>query len=538
MMKKKSHRAKYAFITSLLSLLLCMAMLAGSTFAWFTETVHTGANKIVTGNLDVALEYYDGSAWKQVGESTSIFSSVSGSVGSSWEPGHLEVAYLRVHNAGALAVKYQLSVKPVSETAGIKVDGRHKVLLSEYLAFGHLKTNNNGVDASVTAYADVNAVKTAFWPDTNDESIITGVGNYIDTDNQLDAGETRTYSLALYMPDTEKARNALCPSTGPTLTLGVTLTAAQAASEGDSFGSDYDGGALLANDDGTYSDGTGVYVMVDGARIAVKPSTTISGLYTDASGNYYASTERALAVAAAKPGFGTVKLLQNITLSNSSTNENNALTLGKGTIDLCGNTLTIGSDNVSDGAIGVGVGYAEGLTIQNGNVTVAATGSLSASNHKLTLDCVVLSAGDDRKEAITSGPSGGELIIRASTITGAQSASRNYSDLLLRLNQGSKLVVDNSKIDGAVIILTTLTDGVSNNSVTITGGDFTNATFYLEPKDMPTDSNPINYTVTGGTFSQNGYEFFPTLPSGYEWQINSDGTYSVVASTGAATTAG
>ena len=35
---------------------LCLAMLIGATFAWFTDTASTGVNKIQAGNLDVALE--------------------------------------------------------------------------------------------------------------------------------------------------------------------------------------------------------------------------------------------------------------------------------------------------------------------------------------------------------------------------------------------------------------------------------------------------------------------------------------------------
>ena len=41
---KKSTRS--AFLTSLTSLVLCFAMLLGTTFAWFTDTASTGVNKI------------------------------------------------------------------------------------------------------------------------------------------------------------------------------------------------------------------------------------------------------------------------------------------------------------------------------------------------------------------------------------------------------------------------------------------------------------------------------------------------------------
>ena len=48
---------KRALLTSALAIVACVAMLIGSTFAWFTDTASTAVNKIQAGNLDVKLEY-------------------------------------------------------------------------------------------------------------------------------------------------------------------------------------------------------------------------------------------------------------------------------------------------------------------------------------------------------------------------------------------------------------------------------------------------------------------------------------------------
>ena len=48
---------KRALLTSVMALVMCVVMLVGTTFAWFTDTASTGVNKIVAGNLDVELEY-------------------------------------------------------------------------------------------------------------------------------------------------------------------------------------------------------------------------------------------------------------------------------------------------------------------------------------------------------------------------------------------------------------------------------------------------------------------------------------------------
>ena len=52
---------KRALLGSVMAMVLCLAMLIGATFAWFTDTASTGVNKIQAGNLDVALEMKDAS---------------------------------------------------------------------------------------------------------------------------------------------------------------------------------------------------------------------------------------------------------------------------------------------------------------------------------------------------------------------------------------------------------------------------------------------------------------------------------------------
>ena len=54
-----SKSIKRALISSALAILMCVAMLIGTTFAWFTDTASTAVNKIQSGKLDVALEMKD-----------------------------------------------------------------------------------------------------------------------------------------------------------------------------------------------------------------------------------------------------------------------------------------------------------------------------------------------------------------------------------------------------------------------------------------------------------------------------------------------
>ena len=77
-----SKSTKWALVSSALAIIMCVAMLIGATFAWFTDTASTGGNKIQAGNLDVELEYSkDFTEWKKVNDTTKVFEDSTTSVG-------------------------------------------------------------------------------------------------------------------------------------------------------------------------------------------------------------------------------------------------------------------------------------------------------------------------------------------------------------------------------------------------------------------------------------------------------------------------
>ena len=100
---------KSALLLSFTSLLLCFAMLAGSTFAWFTDTATTGVNKIVAGNLKVDIIGADSDAHIE----KLNFTKATGAGGEQllWEPGcrYLTEGF-RIANKGNLALKWKAQV--------------------------------------------------------------------------------------------------------------------------------------------------------------------------------------------------------------------------------------------------------------------------------------------------------------------------------------------------------------------------------------------------------------------------------------------
>jgi len=116
-----SKSTKRALISSTLALLMCVAMLIGTTFAWFTDTASTAVNKIQAGNLDVDLEMStDGTNWESAEGKTLTFKTKDNRAADQilWEPGcTYELPQLRVVNKGNLALKYKIQITGIQGDA-------------------------------------------------------------------------------------------------------------------------------------------------------------------------------------------------------------------------------------------------------------------------------------------------------------------------------------------------------------------------------------------------------------------------------------
>ena len=120
-MNNNQKATKRALLTSVMALVMCVVMLVGTTFAWFTDTASTGVNKIQAGNLDVALEMRNGEKWDNAENQTLNFmqkqsdGSVKQEANILWEPGaKFQLPTLRVANNGNLALKYKVVFSAVN----------------------------------------------------------------------------------------------------------------------------------------------------------------------------------------------------------------------------------------------------------------------------------------------------------------------------------------------------------------------------------------------------------------------------------------
>ena len=113
---------KRALLTSVMALVMCVVMLVGTTFAWFTDTARANVNKIQAGKLDVVLEMQkaDGT-WEDAEGKTLEFKKAAGATSGEkvlWEPGcTYELPALRISNNGNLKLKYKVQITGINGDA-------------------------------------------------------------------------------------------------------------------------------------------------------------------------------------------------------------------------------------------------------------------------------------------------------------------------------------------------------------------------------------------------------------------------------------
>ena len=214
---------KRALIVSVLSLFICFTMLLGTTYAWFTDSVTSAGNIIKTGTLDVSLEYSktapadkDDSKW--IDASTGAIFDYN-----NWEPGYVQVRYVKIENEGSLALKFILNIIPNVETA--VGEANLADVIEVYMIDGAVAT----VDRAALTVDNDAYVGTLASLMAEDDGAAHG---------ELVKGEFEIYTIVLKM--SESAGNEYQDkSVGGGFT--VQLLATQLASENDDLGTnDYD----------------------------------------------------------------------------------------------------------------------------------------------------------------------------------------------------------------------------------------------------------------------------------------------------------
>ena len=129
---------KRALLTSVMALVMCLVMLVGTTFAWFTDSASTAVNKIESGTLHVDIVDESGNS---LDGKTLSFRDVNKNADILWEPGAtFALDSFRIVNTGKLALKYKVIINGVNGNAKlleaidffVKIGDAEKVALADW----------------------------------------------------------------------------------------------------------------------------------------------------------------------------------------------------------------------------------------------------------------------------------------------------------------------------------------------------------------------------------------------------------------------
>ena len=202
---------KRALLGSIMAMVLCLAMLVGATFAWFTDTASTGVNKIQAGNLDVQLVDENGNSLE--GKTLEFKKAANAAEGEAvlWEPGcTYELPAVYVKNNGKLALKYKVTITGINGSAKLNdvidwtindadLSADHSLAAgatSEALTIkGHMQESagndymNESIDGiTITVYATQDTVESDSFTSQYDENATYPVANVTELKEALTTG--------------------------------------------------------------------------------------------------------------------------------------------------------------------------------------------------------------------------------------------------------------------------------------------------------------------------------------------------------------
>ena len=211
-----SKSTKRALLSSALAILMCVAMLIGTTFAWFTDTASTGVNKIQAGNLDVKLMMLKGSSWVSAEGETLTFKTKDNRTTDKilWEPGcTYELPALRIDNRGNLALKYKIII------SGIKGDAKLNEAIEWKIADGF-------VTSGIFHELGVASMEGVLYPGPMSPGYPNASNAFVISGHMKENAGNEYQGLSIEG-------------------IGITVVATQATDENDSFGNQYDKDAPL-----------------------------------------------------------------------------------------------------------------------------------------------------------------------------------------------------------------------------------------------------------------------------------------------------
>ena len=208
---KKTPYKRIALALSLCALLIWAILGTGASLAWFTDTSPEINNIFHFADFELVVSHRltDGK-WEEVDSQTKIFDEEA-----LYEPGYVQVVYLKVENKGDRDFKFSTAVNVNGCTVATNVFGQ-RFMLQDYLKFGI--TTADSEDAMKNSVPDRNAaVKLADMP----------LHNYDTETAVLEPGGVKYIALIVRMPEEVGNVANYRGDTVPEVDLGITVKADQ-----------------------------------------------------------------------------------------------------------------------------------------------------------------------------------------------------------------------------------------------------------------------------------------------------------------------
>lgn len=251
------------YMTSLLCMVLCVAMFLGTTYAWFTSEVTNSGNEIYVGMLQAKLEKLnpDGS-WTELNSQSEakLYDKTT-----HWEPGYTSMETIKVSNNGNLSFRYALTFTDGTVLNAANTGEADTTLLEiakHFTVYVHAGQFSE-TDPKPASFADLKASAEAedgTWQAVRmgkDPATLADILTkelLVLSGNMENQPEEDTYVIALHMDETagqgatdEESIAASQRLMGKSISLNVKLTAYQRTHESDAFDAGYDLQAHVTN---------------------------------------------------------------------------------------------------------------------------------------------------------------------------------------------------------------------------------------------------------------------------------------------------
>ena len=488
----QKRTTKRALLLSALSILMCVSMLIGTTYAWFTDSVTSAGNIIKSGTLDVEMYWKDATT---TGKQTTYKDASEGAIFNydKWEPGYVEAKNIKISNVGTLALKYKLNVLPtgtVSELANV---------IDVYFAEGEITLANR-------AMTELTKIGTL-------SEVLAGMPANVSGDLEANTADTVTIALKMQESAGNEYQNKEIGSQ-----FAIQLLATQLTSEFDSFDDQYDVNAAFSLWDGTVPTEMPETLVVDGAAqtVYVKDAaafaylSTLSAkwveLYTDGNGTTHTNYANGAGANYYYSGQWTVSLETDIDLNNHGLDPVD-IWFGQGTgataFNGTGHTirninaalfkdgtratfsnLTLENVKATNGALAGSVNHlVTNVTVKNASISgVDYVGGLVGKTYSSVTGCKVIDSS-----VIATGKEAGGLIGYAEANSKGSTITSNVVK--------NVIVYANNRAAGLVAQSNTTVKVYNNTVDTVTVGVADTAKYQPGPL-FPTHLLPQTYTIT------------------------------------------